>query len=145
MDSPECSQSSVASAPTPSTAKEVELLREKLAALNEKLNSGVHHVYYSSRTHSQLSQVINELRRNNFLMFRHGENCEHCIDSSHLASITQKELCMTIIASKSRYCINEDVRNHPELSVEEICGHEKQLTAKRQESVEDDGSSFKRD
>ena len=54
---------------------------------------------------------------------------------------------MTVIASKSRYCINEDVLNHPEFSVEEICGHEKQLTAERRNkpSESEENGSFKRD
>ena len=31
---------------------------------------------------------------------------------------------MTVLASKQHYCINEKVMNHPELNVDEICGHE---------------------
>lgn len=64
-----------------SSTEEVEKLRSKLEALNEKLNGGIHHVYYSSRTHSQLTQVINELRRSNFLMFRHGSSCACALPS----------------------------------------------------------------
>lgn len=36
-----------------------------------------------------------------------------------------RDLIMTVLASKERYCINEEVLNYPELSVDEICGHEK--------------------
>ena len=54
-------------------------------------------------------------------------------------------MCMTVIASKSRYCINENVLNHPEYSVEEICGHEKQLAAERRDQAnEEENTSFKR-
>ena len=45
---------------------------------------------------------------------------------------------MTVIASKSRYCINEDVLNHSQYTVEEICGHEKQLSAERRSRAEED-------
>ena len=31
---------------------------------------------------------------------------------------------MTVLASKQHYCINEKVMNHPELNVDDICGHE---------------------
>lgn len=53
---------------------------------------------------------------------------------------------MTVIASKSRYCINEDVLNHSQYTVEEICGHEKQLSAERRSRAEEgeDNGSFKR-
>ena len=56
---------------------------------------------------------------------------------------------MTVIASKSRYCINEDVLNQSQYTVEEICGHEKQLSAERRSREEEDeegedNGSFKR-
>ena len=31
---------------------------------------------------------------------------------------------MTVLSSKQHYCINEKVMNHPELNVDDICGHE---------------------
>ena len=34
---------------------------------------------------------------------------------------------MTILASKNHYCINKAVLEHPDFSVDEICGHEREL------------------
>lgn len=36
-----------------------------------------------------------------------------------------RDLIMTVLASKERYCINEEVLNYHDLTVDEICGHEK--------------------
>ena len=67
-----------------STNQDIDQLREKLEKLNETLDKRVHHIFYCSRTHAQLDQVVQELKRSNFLMERHGS-----ISSQSVASMTQ--------------------------------------------------------
>jgi len=64
--------------------QDIDQLREKLEKLNETLDKRVHHIFYCSRTHAQLDQVVQELKRSNFLMERHGS-----ISSPFVTSMTQ--------------------------------------------------------
>lgn len=80
--------------------------------MEDAQHGNVEHIFYASRTHSQLSQVIKELKQNNYLMNRHG----------NLNTTEPRKLRMTILASKQMYCINQKVRDHPTLSVDDICG-----------------------
>ena len=66
------------------TNQDINQLREKLEKLNETLDKRVHHIFYCSRTHAQLDQVVQELKRSNFLMERHGN-----ISNRSVTSITQ--------------------------------------------------------
>ena len=66
--------------PTPTTNTpssphydELDELRNKLKALQDQQHNEIEHIFYCSRTHSQLSRVVEELKRSNFLMNRHGD------------------------------------------------------------------------
>ena len=43
---------------------------------------------------------------------------------------------MTILASKTHYCINRAVLENPDFSVDEICGHERELSLLSQSESE---------
>ena len=104
--------------------QEVEALRKKLNDMHNERQNMVEHIFYTSRTHSQLTQVINELNTNQYLMVRHGE-LRMFFSIWLLTGVeatSPRLLRMTILASKQVYCINEKIKSHPSLSVEDYCG-----------------------
>lgn len=105
----------------------IDKLREKLRTLNNSLTKQTHHIYYCSRTHSQLDQAIQELKRSNFLMYTHRSDGRIVLSTPALVTEQQRELSMTVLASKSHYCINKAVLENPNFTVDEICGHEREL------------------
>ena len=85
----------------------------------------VEHIFYTSRTHSQLTQVINELITNQYLMVRHGKLRIFFFKWSAVKDVeatSPRLLRMTVLASKQIYCINEKIKSHPSISVEDYCG-----------------------
>lgn len=59
---------------TPSdTDPEIKALRQKLQSMQDDYYNHVEHIFYTSRTHMQLTQVIKELKENSYLMKRHDD------------------------------------------------------------------------
>lgn len=52
---------------------EIKALRQKLQSMQDAYYNHVEHIFYTSRTHMQLTQVIKELKENSYLMKRHDE------------------------------------------------------------------------
>jgi len=69
-------------------------LKDEPAGL-QTVKSRAPKIYYATRTHSQIAQVVNELKR------------------------TEYKPLMTVLASKQQYCVNTHVRSKP--SLEEAC------------------------
>ena len=92
------------------TEEELNQLRDRLEELNAE-SSVTNHIFYCSRTHAQINQVVGELKRNNFLMQRHGEIGMFVHPqifyptSYYVVPGQQRTLSMVVLASKQRYCI----------------------------------------
>ena len=60
-------------------------------------------------------------------MYTHRSDGRIVLSTPALVTEQQRELSMTVLASKSHYCINKAVLENPNFTVDEICGHEREL------------------
>lgn len=60
-------------------------------------------------------------------MYTHQSDGRIVLSTPALVTEQQRELSMTVLASKSHYCINKAVLENPDFTVDEICGHEREL------------------